>query len=71
MPFVPLVLAQVGSSNVTWYLIPLAMIVSLVYSTSRFELPDRILRRAIWLFIQIIGFMAVVFAVLWVLSYGI
>lgn len=71
MPFVPHLLAQVGSSNVTWYLIPLAMIVSLVYSASRFELPDRILRRAIWLFLQIIGFMAVVFAVLWVLSFGI
>jgi|GEM_PF-623790 len=70
MPSVPFVLAQV-SSNVTWYLIPLAMIVSLVYSASRFELPDRILRRATWLFLQIIGFMAVVFAVLWVLSFGV
>ena len=59
------------SSNVTWYLLPLAMIVSLVYSASRFELPDRILRRATWLFLQIVGFMAVVFAVLWVLSYKI
>lgn len=59
------------STNLTWYLIPLAMVVSLVYSASRFELPDRILRRAVWLFIQIVGFMAAVFAVLWVLSYGI
>ena len=58
-------------TNFTWYLLPLAMVVSLVYSASRFELPDRILRRAIWLFIQIIGFMAIVFGVLWVLSYGI
>jgi len=41
----------------------------LVYSASRFELPDRILQRAIWLFLQIIGFMAMVFAVLWFLSY--
>jgi hypothetical protein len=59
-----------NATNLTWYLLPLAMVVSLVYSASRFELPDRILRRAIWLFIQIVGFMAVVFAVLWVLSYG-
>lgn len=57
------------TTNVTFYLFPLAMIVSLVYSASRFELPDRILRRAVWLFLQIIGFMAIVFAVLWILSY--
>ena len=69
MSFLNLMLAQ--SSNVTWYLLPLAMVVSLVYSASRFELPDRILRRATWLFLQIVGFMAVVFAVLWVLSYKI
>lgn len=69
MSFSNFVLAQ--TSNVTWYLLPLAMIVSLVYSASRFELPDRILRRATWLFLQIVGFMAVVFAVLWVLSYKI
>jgi hypothetical protein len=69
MIFANLLLAQ--ATNLTWYLLPLAMVVSLVYSASRFELPDRILRRAIWLFIQIIGFMAVVFAVLWILSYGI
>jgi hypothetical protein len=62
------ILAQT-TTNVTWYLLPLAMVVSLVYSASRFELPDRILRRAVWLFLQIIGFMAAVFAVLWVLSY--
>ncbi len=67
MPSSLFILAQ--TVNVTWYLLPLAMIISLVYSASRFELPDRILRRAIWLFLQIIGFMGIVFAVLWVLSY--
>ena len=59
------------TANVTWYLLPLAMIVSLVYSASRFELPSRILRRAVWLFIQIVGFMSIVFGVLWFLSFGI
>ena len=59
------------NANVLLYLLPLAMVVSLVYSASRFEMPSRILRRAIWLFIQIIGFMALVFGVLWVLSFGI
>ena len=68
MIFATLLLAN--TTNITWYLFPLAMVISLVYSTSRFELPERILRRAIWLFLQIIGFMAVVFAILWVLSYG-
>ena len=29
-----------------WYLPPLIIVVSLVYSASRFEAPDRILRRA-------------------------
>ena len=49
------------SSNVSWYILPLAMVVSLVYSACRFELPDRILRRAVWLFLQIVGFMAAEF----------
>ena len=67
MTLTTFVLAQ--ATNVTWYLVPLAMVISLVYSASRFELPDRILRRAIWLFLQIIGFMGVVFVLLWLLSY--
>ena len=67
MLFLSITLAQ--TANVSWYLLPLAMVVSLVYSASRFELPDRILQRAIWLFLQLIGFMAMVFAVLWFLSY--
>ncbi|HEY0982118.1 MULTISPECIES: hypothetical protein [unclassified Schlesneria] len=67
MTLTTLLLAQ--STNVTWYLVPLAMVISLVYSTSRFELPDRILRRATWLFLQILGFMGAVFVLLWILSY--
>lgn len=59
------------TANMTLYILPLAMVVSLVYSASRFELPDRILRRAVWLFVQIVGFMAAVFGVLWLLSYGV
>lgn len=59
-----------ASLNVTWYLLPLAMVVSLVYSASRFELPDRILRRSLTLFLQIIGCMGGIFFALWLLSYG-
>ncbi len=66
MPF-PLLLAQ---ANTTWYLLPLALAISLVYSASRYELPERILSRAIRLFLQIIGFMGAAFLVLWVLTYG-
>jgi len=62
-----LVLSQI---NATWHLIPLALAISLVYSASRYELPERILGRAIRLFLQIIGFMVAAFIVLWVLSYG-
>ena len=63
-----LLFAQVA---VTWYLLPLALAISLVYSASRYELPERILSRAIRLFLQIVGFMGAAFLVLWVLTYGI
>lgn len=54
--------------NTTWYVFPLAAAISLVYSASRYELTERIIRRAIRLFVTIIGFMAIVFVVLWLLS---
>ena len=59
-----------AQANVTWYLLPLALAISLVYSASRYELPERILGRAIRLFLQIVGFMGAAFLVLWVLTYG-
>jgi hypothetical protein len=65
--FFPLLLAQ---ANVTWYLLPLALAISLVYSASRYELPERILSRATRLFLQIVGFMGAAFLVLWMLTYG-
>ena len=54
--------------SVTWYLFPLALVISLVYSASRYELPDRVLRRAGRLFINIMIFMTVVFVILFALS---
>ena len=69
-----LLLAQVllfAQVTATWYLLPLAMAISLVYSASRYELPERILGRAIRLFLQIAGFMGAAFLILWVLTYGI
>lgn len=54
--------------NVTWYLPPLAAVISLVYSASRFELPAKIIRRAIRLFLTIMIFMGVVLVLLVMLS---
>ena len=62
-----LLLAQ---ANVTWYMVPLAMAISLVYSASRYELPEYILARALRLFLQIVGFMCAAFGILWLLTYG-
>jgi hypothetical protein len=56
------------AQNTTWYVLPLAGAISLVYSASRYELPERILRRAARLFLTITGFMAGVFVILWLLS---
>ena len=56
--------------NRFWFLVPLILIISLVYSASRYETPFRIVRRAGKLCLQIAGFMAVVLAVLTWLSAG-
>lgn len=65
--FDSLLLAQ---ANVTWYMVPLALAISLVYSASRYELPEYILSRALRLFLQILGFMGGAFVILWILTYG-
>ena len=55
--------------NATWYLIPLAAVVSLVYSASRYEMTEQIVNRSIRLFLTIMIFMGVVLTVLLLLSY--
>lgn len=65
-----LTMLLIAQANATWYLLPLAMAISLVYSASRYELPERILGRAVRLFLQIVGFMGLAFVVLWLLTYG-
>ena len=62
------VLAESG--NTIWYVFPLAAGISLVYSPSRYELTERVLRRAGRLFSTIVGFMFCVLVALWVLSYN-
>jgi hypothetical protein len=64
-----LILAAVTIGRL-WFLLPLILIVSLVYSASRYETPDRILRRAVRLGLQIAGFMTVILGLLAWLSAG-
>ena len=59
-----------GGLSRLWFLFPLIVMISLVYSASRYEAPDRIIRRAGKLCLQISGFMAVVLALLAWLSAG-
>lgn len=61
-----IVFAQVQSIN--WHLVPMALVISLVYSASRFEMTEVILRRAFKLFTTIMIFMGGVFLLLWALS---
>ena len=65
-----LLAAGTGSISRLWFLLPLIVVISLVYSASRYEMPDRIIRRAGRLGLQIAGFMAVVLALLAWLSAG-
>lgn len=58
------------SINVNWYLLPMVAIISLVYSASQYELPEKILRVATKRFVYILAFMALAFAILWFLSDG-
>jgi len=65
-----LLAAGAAPINRFWFLLPLILIISLVYSASRYETPERIFRRAGKLCLQITSFMAVVLAVLALLSMG-
>lgn len=58
------------SINVNWYLIPMVLVISLVYSASQYELSEKILRISMKRFVYILAFMALAFAVLWFLSDG-
>ncbi|MBL8848631.1 MAG: hypothetical protein JNG89_03065 [Planctomycetaceae bacterium] len=61
-----LALTQIG---LTWYLLPLAAAISLVYSCTRYELTSRIINRAVRLFLQVLFFMGVILGVLLALSF--
>jgi hypothetical protein len=55
---------------ITWYLLPLAAVISLVYNTTRYEYPPRILRRAARTFVTILVCMGLILLLLMALSYN-
>lgn len=55
--------------NITWFLLPLAASISLVWNASRYESTEFILRRSGKMFLQILFFMALILIVLVALSY--
>lgn len=57
-----------AAQSISWHLLPMALVISLVYSASRFEITEVILRRAFKLFATIMIFMGGVFLLLWALS---
>lgn len=61
----PVLLAEI---NDLWYALPLIVSVSLVYAATRHEATDEILRHAARIGAWIVGFMLIVFLVLWVIS---
>lgn len=55
--------------NEVWYALPLIVVISLVYSGTRYEQPEDILIGSFHSAKWVIGFMLIVFAVLWVVSW--
>ncbi len=64
----PLLLALAATK--LWYLMPLVVSISLVYAATRHELVDEIIKHAIRFGIWIVGFMGVVFGLIYFLSRG-
>jgi hypothetical protein len=52
-----------------WYALPLIVAVSLVYAATRHEEPRAIVGHAARVALWIVGFMALIFAVLWLISW--
>lgn len=65
-----LLAADIRNIQRTWFLLPLVIVVSLVYSASRYESPQRILSRSLRMGLTILGFMGAVFVVLILLQWG-
>ncbi len=61
-------LILLGTVSTLWWLFPLAMVVSLVYNTSRYEAPKVIFRRSVRIFMTIVIFMALALGFLQIVS---
>ena len=56
-------------ANNMWYALPLIFAVSLVYSATRHEQVGPILAHSLRIGLWIVGFMAIIFVVLWLISW--
>lgn len=65
MPLLPAVM----STGLLWHAIPIIVIISLVYGATRHELLRPILLNAYHTAVWIVSFVAVIFAILWVVSW--
>ena len=66
IPYVaPLIAAQI---NEWWYALPLVVVVSVVYSATRYERADDILVGSVRSVVWVCGFMGIIFGVLWAVS---
>jgi hypothetical protein len=65
---VPGLLAAGLLHNQLWFALPLITAISLVYGATRDERPIPILQNALRAAVWIVGFMAIVFVVLWLVS---
>lgn len=57
-------------ANDLWYAVPLIVSVSLVYAATRHEHLGPIFAHSLRIGLWIVGFMAIIFAILWLLSWG-
>lgn len=64
-----LILAAFAGQQI-WFLIPLALAISLSYTASRYESREVILWRSTSFFWKTLLFMAIIFAVLYVMAIG-
>jgi len=62
-------LAVLGVNDL-WFAVPLIVSASLVYAATRHEDPGPIFAHAVRIGLWIVGFMAIIFAVLLLLSWG-
>ncbi len=63
-------LLAAGLHNQLWYSVPLIVSISLVYSATRHEQMNHILRHAWHTGVWIVGFMAIIMAILCVVSWA-